>query len=72
MHIVNLYNIRWKKKYTQQEIARATGLSKKTVLQLFSGRYFNYKLDTLEKIAKFFNCKIQDILIEVEDSTNNQ
>ncbi len=67
MYIVNLYNIRWKKKYTQEEIAESTGLSKKTINQLFSGKYYNYELNTLETIAKFFNCKIHDILIEVDD-----
>lgn len=66
MYVVNLYNIRWSKKYTQQEIIKATGLSKKTVNQLFSGKYYNYRLNTLETIAKFFNCKIKDILIEIE------
>lgn len=65
MYIVNLYNVRWTKKYTQEEIIKATGLSKKTVSQLFSGKYYNYKLSTLETISKFFNCKIKDILIEV-------
>ena len=64
---MNLYNIRWKKKYTQEEIAESTGLSKKTINQLFSGKYYNYELNTLETIAKFFNCKIHDILIEVDD-----
>lgn len=67
MYIVNLYNVRWTKKYTQNEIMEATGLSKKTVSQLFSGRYYNYGLKTLETIVKFFNCKIKDILVEVED-----
>jgi len=66
MYIVNLFNIRWSKKYTQEEIIKATGLSKKTVSQLFSGKYYNYKLSTLETISKFFNCKIKDILIETE------
>lgn len=66
MYIVNLYNVRWRKKYTQKEIMNAMGLSKKTVVQLFSGRYYNYRLDTLEKISKFFNCKINDILLEAE------
>ena len=32
MYIVNLYNIRWKKKYTQEEIADKTGLSKNTII----------------------------------------
>lgn len=67
MYIVNLYNIRWRKKYTQDEIVKATGLSKSTVNQLFSGRHYNYELYTLETIAGFFDCKISDILIEVED-----
>ncbi len=66
MYIVNLFNVRWSKKYTQEEIIKATGLSKKTVSQLFSGKYYNYKLSTLETISKFFNCKIKDILIETE------
>ncbi|MGM9993645.1 MAG: helix-turn-helix domain-containing protein [Candidatus Avigastranaerophilus sp.] len=44
MYIVTLYNIRRKKKYTQEEIVNATGVSKKTVSQLFSGKYYNYKL----------------------------
>lgn len=63
MYIVNLYNIRWKKKYTQNDIFQATGLGKKVVLQLFSGKYHNYTLDILEKISKFSDCKIHDILI---------
>ena len=68
MYIVNLYNVRWKQKYTQEEIMKATGLSKKTVSQLFSGKYYNYTLQTLETIAKFFDCRIHDILIQVEDN----
>lgn len=66
MYIVNLYNIRWKKRYTQEEIIKATGLSKKVIVKLFSGKYHNYELKTLETIAEFFGCKINDILIEVD------
>lgn len=67
MHIVNLYNVRWKQKYTQEQIMNATGLSKKTISQLFSGKYHDYKLSTLETISDFFNCDIKDILIKVPD-----
>ncbi|MDE6138485.1 MAG: helix-turn-helix transcriptional regulator [Candidatus Gastranaerophilales bacterium] len=70
MYIVNLYNIRWKKKYTQEEIAQATGLSKKTINLLFSGRHYDYKLSTLETIADFFGCNINDILIKVDNDNN--
>ena len=67
MYIVNLYNVRWKKRYTQKEVMLATGLSQKTVSHIFNGKYYNYELKTLETIAKFFNCKIHDILVEVDD-----
>lgn len=66
MHIVNLYNVRWKQKYTQEDIRLATGLSKATISHLFSGEYHDYQLSTLEKISEFFNCNIEDILIKVE------
>lgn len=69
MYIVNLYNVKWKRKYTQTEIAKKTGLSQNTVNYLFSGKYNDYKLSTLETIAKFFDCKIHDILVEVDDDT---
>ena len=71
MYIVNLHKIPWNKKHTQKEIMDATGLSKATVTQLFSGKHYNFGLFTLETIAKFFNCKISDILIEVDDNDNS-
>ena len=67
MYIVNLYNVRWKRKYTQEEVVQATGLSPTTVNKLFNGKYHDYRISTLETISKFFDCKIHYILIEVED-----
>ncbi len=71
MYIVNLYNIKWKQKYKQEDIAKQTGLSKRTVNQLFSGKHYNYELFTLEIIAKFFDCDLHDILLKVDDENNN-
>ena len=68
MHIVNLYRIKWNKKYTQDDITKLTGLSKKTVSQLFSGKYHDYKLSTLETISEFFNCEISDILVKIPNN----
>ncbi len=67
MYIVNLYNVKWEKRYTQDDIVKATKLSVGTVSNLFSGKHHDYKLSTLETISKFFKCSIHDILIEVED-----
>ena len=61
MYIVNLYNIRWRKKYTQEEIMAATGLSRNTVNRLFKCQYYDFKLSTLETIAKF-NPKIGELI----------
>lgn len=66
-HIVNLYNIRWKKKYTYKDIVAATGLSNATISNLFSGEYHDYQLSTLETICEFFGCDLKDILIKVDD-----
>lgn len=66
-HVVNLYNIRWKQKYTQEDIRKATKLSKSSICNLFSGEYHDYRLSTLETICEFFNCDINDILIKIDN-----
>lgn len=72
MYIVNLYNVRWKRKYTQKEIMKATGLSKATVTQLFKGEHYNFGLFTLETIAKFLECEVSDILVKVDDTDTSR
>lgn len=67
MIIVNLYKVVWKKKYTRDEISKLTGISPTTITKLTKGEHVDLKLSTLEKIAKFFNCSVLDILEEVED-----
>lgn len=67
MYIVNLYNVKWKKKYTRDEISKATGLSRATIDQLFSGKYRNYNIRTLYIIATFFDCKISEILVKINE-----
>lgn len=67
MIIVNLYNVKWKKRYTNKELAIMSGLSTATITKLTKGEHVDLKLSTLEKIAKFFGCSVLDILEEVED-----
>ena len=67
MVIVKLYKVVWKKKYTRDEISKLTGISPTTITKLTKGEHVDVKLSTLEKIAKFFNCSVLDILEEVED-----
>lgn len=68
MVIVNIYNIRWKKKYTRKEVAEQTGISPTTITKITRGEHVDLKLSTIEKIAKFFDCSVKDILVEVPDN----
>ncbi len=67
MVIVNLYRVKWNKRYTGKEIAKISGLSTATITKLLKGEHVDLKLSTLEKIAKFFNCSVKDILEEIQD-----
>ena len=67
MIIINLYNVKWKRKYSRKEISEKTGLSPATVTKLTKGEHVDMKLSTLERIAKFFGCSVKDIIVEVPD-----
>ena len=67
MVIVNLYRVKWNKRYTGKEIAKISGLSTATITKLLKGEHVDLKLSTIEKIAKFFNCNVKDILEEIPD-----
>ena len=67
MSIVNLFKVKWNKRYTGKELAEASGLSTTTITKLMKGEHVDLKLSTLEKIAKFLKCSVKDILEEVPD-----
>lgn len=67
MVIINIYNIRWKRKYTRKEIAEATGISPTTITKISKGEHVDLKISTLEKLAKFFGCSVKDLITEVAD-----
>lgn len=67
MVIINLYNIKWKKRYTNKEIAEAAGLSAATITKISKGEHVDLKISTLEKLAKFFGCSVKDLITEVAD-----
>lgn len=71
MIIINLYNVKWKRKYTRKEISEQTGLSPATITKLTRGEHVDMKISTLEKIAEFFGCSVKDIIVEVPNEKNN-
>ena len=67
MIIINIYNVKWQKKYTNKEIAENSGLSTATITKITRGEHVDLKLSTFEKLAKFFGCSVKDLLVEVPD-----
>lgn len=67
MVIVNLFRVKWNKRYTGKELAQLSGLSTTTITKLLKGEHVDLKLSTLEKIAKFLGCSVKDIIEEVAD-----
>ena len=64
MVIINIYNVKWKRRYTRKELSELTGISPAT---LTKGEHVDVKISTLEKLAKFFDCRVVDLIEEVPD-----
>ncbi len=55
-----LKDLRSKFKLTQEQLAELLGISRQSVISIENGRY-DPSLDLSFRIAKVFNCKIEDI-----------
>ena len=67
MIIVKLYDLVWRHKVRGYQIAEATGLSTATISKLMQGENIDVKLSTINKLCKFFNCSLPDIIEYVPD-----
>lgn len=58
----NLLKYRFNKNhfFTQQDLANELGVSRQTIINLENGKFYP-SLELAFKIAKYFNCKIEDI-----------
>ena len=67
MIIVKLYDLVWRLKVRGYQIAEATGLSTATISKLMQGENIDVKLSTINKLCKFFNCNLSDIIEYLPD-----
>lgn len=67
MIVVKLYDLVWRHKVRGYQIAEATGLSTATISKLMQGENIDVKLSTINKLCKFFNCTLSDIIEYVPD-----
>lgn len=62
MIVIKLDDLMWERRVTADKIAKSTGLGSSTISKLRNSKSVNININTLDKLCKFFNCKITDII----------
>ncbi|MCF7874217.1 MAG: helix-turn-helix domain-containing protein [Candidatus Omnitrophica bacterium] len=62
MLLKNLVKIRKKKKLTQRQLAKKSGVSYNTIIKMERGGIKNPKIETAIKLAKALKVKIDDLV----------
>lgn len=65
MIIFKLDDLIWQHRTTAEDIFQKTGIGKSTISTII-----NISIHTLNKLCKYFNCKISDIMEYVPDNDN--
>lgn len=50
MVIINIYNVKWKRRYTRKELSELTGISPAALTKLTKGEHVDVKISTLENL----------------------
>lgn len=64
---VHLGRLLGERKLRASEVARKTGINKNTLSSLYNEKVSGIRFDTLEKLCKFLNCSIGDLIEYVPD-----
>ena len=67
MIIIKLDDLIWHNKTTAEEISKQTGLGSSTISKLRNSKNLNISLNTINKLCKYFNCKVSDLLEYMPD-----
>lgn len=51
---------------TQSEVAGGAALAQPTISDIYSGNYTDLKYGTVQRIAEFFGCQVEDIFPKIE------
>jgi putative transcriptional regulator len=62
MIIIKLDDLIWERKTTADAIVKATGLGRSTISKLRNSKNANISINTLDKLCKYFNCKLTDLI----------
>ena len=67
MIIFKLDDLIWEHRTTAEDIFQKTGIGKSTLSTLRNGKNINISIKTLDRLCKYFKCKISDIIEYIED-----
>lgn len=57
-----LSNILGDRKLKVSDVARATGINRNTLYNMYKEETVRLEIDVLDKLCEFFNCNIEDLL----------
>ena len=60
------------KRVTLIEVSEATGINRMTISRMINNRGYSTVTDNLDKLCKFFNCRLEDIAEYVSDSSKSE
>ncbi len=59
---IHLGRLLGERRLRASEVARKTGINKNTLSSLYNERVSGIRFDTLEKLCKFLNCSIGELI----------
>ena len=67
MIIFKLDDLIWQPRTTAEDIFQKTGIGQSTLSTIRNNKNINISIHTLNKLCKYFNCKISDLLEYIPD-----
>lgn len=67
MIVFKLDDLIWQHRTTAEDINNKTGIGKSTLSTIRNNKNINISVHTLNKLCKYFNCKISDLIEYIPD-----
>lgn len=67
MIVFKLDDLIWQKRTTAEDIFQKTGIGKSTLSTIRNNKNINISIHTLNKLCKYFDCKIADLIEYIPD-----
>jgi putative transcriptional regulator len=65
--VIEAHEFKWNRKISVMELVEETGIGRSTLSKMLNQKGANTSLDKLDKLCKFFDCKIEDLVEYIPD-----